>query len=163
VNKPRSHARPPARSLADLANPLLAGSFARQGFASAELVTRWPDIVGGEIAQHCEPIKMQWPRAPDAETQEPGILMLRVEGPAAIEIQHLAPQILERVNRFFGFQAVGRLTIRQAPITRRKLRKMRTPDPEAVKRMAESLPPMEDENLKDALARLGASIKHEPR
>ena len=158
MNKPR----PVGRPLADLANPLLAGSFARQGFASAELVTRWPDIVGGEIAQHCEPIKMQWPRVPEGEAPEPGTLMLRVEGPAAIEIQHLAPQILERVNRFFGFAAVGRLTIRQAPIARRKARKIATPDPEAVKRMAESLPPIEDENLKDALARLGASLKQEP-
>ena len=84
-------------------------AFARQGFASAELVTRWPDIVGAEIAQHAEPLKMQWPRMPDGQPPEPGTLVLRVEGPAAIEIQHLAPQILERVNRFFGFAAVGRL------------------------------------------------------
>lgn len=159
MNKPRSYARP----LADLANPLLAGSFARQGFASAELVTRWPDIVGAEIAQHAEPLKMQWPRTPDGETPEPGTLMLRVEGPAAIEIQHLAPQILERVNRFFGFQAVGRLTIRQAPIARRERRKPAGPDPDTVKRMASSMPAIEDESLKDALARLGASIKREGR
>jgi hypothetical protein len=159
VNKPRSYARP----LADLANPLLAGSFARQGFASAELVTRWPDIVGAEIAMHCEPLKMQWPRTPETETQEPGTLVLRVEGPASIEIQHMAPQILERVNRFFGFAAVGKLALRQAPIARRPKRKAATPDPEAVKRMAESLPRIDNEDLKDALARLGASVKREPR
>lgn len=159
MNKPRSYARP----LADLANPLLAGSFARQGFASAELVTRWPDIVGAEIALHCEPIKMQWPRTPETETQEPGTLVLRVEGPASIEIQHMAPQILERVNRFFGFAAVGKLALRQAPLARRPKRKASVPDPEAVKKMAASLPPIEDENLKDALARLGASVKSEPR
>lgn len=154
MNKPRSFARP----LADLANPLLAGSFARQGFASAELVTRWPDIVGPEIAAHAEPLKMQWPRTPDGETPEPGTLVLRVEGPAAIEIQHLAPQILERVNRFFGFQAVGRLAIRQAPVTRRERRKLAAPDPEAVKRIAASIPGIDDDSLKDALARLGAAV-----
>ena len=85
------------------------------------------------------------------------------KGPAAIEIQHLAPQILERVNRFFGFAAVGRLAIRQAPVVRRARRKAAAPDPEAVKRMAESLPGIEDESLKDALARLGASVKRETR
>ena len=159
MNKPRPFARP----LADVANPLLASSFARQGFASAELVTRWPDIVGAEIAQYAEPLKMQWPRVPDGQQPEPGMLVLRVEGPAAIEIQHLAPQILERVNRFFGFAAVGRLAIRQAPVVRRARRKAATPDPEAVKRMAESLPGIEDESLKDALARLGASVKREGR
>ena len=100
---------------------------------------------------------------PTGNTPEPGILVLRVEGPAAIEIQHLAPQILERVNRFFGFAAVGRLAIRQAPVVRRARRKAATPDPEAVKRMAESLPGIEDESLKDALARLGASVKREGR
>jgi hypothetical protein len=154
VNKSRSFARP----LADVANPLLAGSFARQGFASAELVTRWPDIVGAEIAQHAEPLKMQWPRVPDGQAPEPGTLVLRVEGPAAIEIQHLAPQILERVNRFFGFAAVGRLAIRQAPVVRRQRPKPRVPDADAVRRMAESLPGIEDASLKDALARLGAAV-----
>ena len=42
--------------------------------------------------------------------------MLRVEGPAAIEIQHLSAVILERINRFFGWQAIGRIALRQAPL-----------------------------------------------
>jgi hypothetical protein len=100
---------------------------------------------------------------PEGAPPEPGTLVLRVEGPAAIEIQHLAPQILERVNRFFGFAAVGRLQIRQAPLTRRTPRKPAVPDADAVKRLAASLPGIADESLKDALARLGASVKREGR
>ena len=46
VNKPR-----PARSLAELASGFLAETFKKQGFASTELVTRWQDIVGPEIAR----------------------------------------------------------------------------------------------------------------
>lgn len=42
-------------------------------------------------------------------------LVLRVEGPMALEIQHSADVILERVNRFFGWSAVGKLAFRQAP------------------------------------------------
>jgi hypothetical protein len=92
----------PARPLSAIATGLLAETFAKQGFASSELVTRWPDIVGPEIAAHAEPIKMQWARAPQgSEDSEPATLVLRVEGPAAIEIQHLARVILDRVNRFF--------------------------------------------------------------
>ena len=101
---------------------------------------------------------MIWPREADPDDPEAATLVLRCEGPAAIEIQHLAPQILERVNRFFGFQAVGRLAIRQAPVTRRERRKLATPDPDAVKRIAASIPGIEDESLKDALARLGAAV-----
>ena len=67
----------------------------------------------------------------DGEPAEPGTLVLRVEGPAAIEIQHLSAVILERVNRFFGWQAIGGLRLRQAPL-RRDARKPRPgPDPAA--------------------------------
>ena len=49
---------------------------------------------------------------------QPGKLMLRVEGPVAVEIQHLSNVILERVNSFFGWQAVDAIRIRQAPLRR---------------------------------------------
>ena len=59
VNKPgKSYARP----LADLLHRTLGDAFAKQGFASTELVTRWTEIVGAEIAAHSEPEKIQWPR-----------------------------------------------------------------------------------------------------
>ena len=52
--------RPFARPLRDIAGGLIRDSFKRQGFASAELVTRWTEIVGAEIAAHSEPLKIQW-------------------------------------------------------------------------------------------------------
>lgn len=151
--------RKAARPLATLAAPVLADAFAKQGFASAELVSRWPDIVGLEISAHAEPMKMQWPRAVEGEPQPPATLVLRVEGPAAIEIQHLSRLILERVNRFFGWQAVERIALRQAPIKRRAPQRRKAPDPEATARLAAALPATLDEDLKQALARLGAAIK----
>ena len=63
---------------------------------------------------------MQWPRPVEGQPQEPATLVLRVEGPAALEIQHSSDVILQRVNRFFGWSAVGRLALRQAPLSRRK-------------------------------------------
>src|ERR1700674_2140957 len=116
-------ARSAPRALGDLARRYLGATFAPQAFPSTELVTHWPDIVGEEISAHCEPVKMQWPRRHDVaqagEPPDPATLVLRVEGPVAIEIQHLSTVILERVNRFFGWRAVGRLALRQAPLTRR--------------------------------------------
>ncbi len=156
MNKPaKSHARP----LADLVRRTLADTFARQGFASTELVTHWSDIVGAEIAAHCEPLRLKWPRGGDVEAPEPATLMLRVEGPTAIEIQHLAPVILERVNRFFGWRAVGRLSLRQAPLARRPAPAPRpAPDAQAAARLAATLD-VADEDLRNALGRLGAAIK----
>jgi hypothetical protein len=154
VNKPR-----PARSLSDLATGFLAETFKRQGFASTELVTRWPDIVGADVAAHAEPLKIQWQRAPDGEPTEPATLVLRVEGPAAIEIQHMSGAILERVNRFFGWQAVGRLALRQAPLARRERRKAPAADSAAADRLAGTLTDVADEELRMALARLGVAVK----
>ena len=154
MNKPR-----PTRSLAELAHGFLAESFAKQGFAATELVTRWQDIAGPEIAAHAEPIKIQWRRKPDGEPAEPATLVLRVEGPAAIEIQHLAGVLIERVNRFFGWQAVGQIALRQAPLTRRERPTPPPADQETAARIASTLTDVADENLRMALARLGAAVK----
>ena len=109
-----------AKPLSVLLSDVFSDAYAKQGFAARELVTRWAEIAGPEIAAHSEPLKMQWPRPVEGQPQEPATLMLRVEGPAALEIQHSSDVILQRVNRFFGWSAVGRLALRQAPLSRRK-------------------------------------------
>jgi len=157
MNKPgKSQPRP----LAELLRKTLNDAFAKQGFASTELVTRWPEIVGTDIAAHSEPEKIQWPRPVGNDMPEPGTLVLRVEGPTAVEIQHLSNVILERVNRFFGWQAVAQLALRQAPLSRREPAKPAAPDPAEMARVAATLPEITDDKLREALARLGAAIKH---
>jgi hypothetical protein len=145
--------------LAEVLHRTLNAAFAKQGFASTELVTRWADIVGAEIADHSEPEKILWPRPSGADVPEPGVLVLRVEGPVAIEIQHLSGVVLERVNRFFGWRAVGALRLRQAPLSRRKQTPQRPVDKDAAARVAAHLTEITDENLRAALARLGAALK----
>jgi len=156
VNKP---AKRSARPLSELLASCLSETFARQGFASAEIVTRWAEIVGAEIAQHSQPLKIQWPRG-EKDTGGVATLVLRVEGPAAIEVQHLSGVILERVNRFFGWQAVGRLALRQAPLARRPAKAVPRPiDPAVTAAVAARMPEAMDTDLRQALARLGAAIK----
>ena len=123
-------------------------------------MTRWAEIAGSEVAAHSEPLKIQWPRPVEGQPQEPATLVLRVEGPMALEIQHASDVILQRVNRFFGWSAVGRLALRQAPLSRRDRPAVsKAPDPQSVAEVAKTLSSVEDEELKAALARLGASIK----
>ena len=149
----------PIRKLAELTTEFMADAFKKQGFAATELVTRWSDIVGPEIAAHAEPVKLQWPREVKGEDANPATLVLRVEGPAAIEIQHQSAVILERINRFFGWQAVDRITLRQAPLQRPAPRPARpAPDREAADRIASGLA-IADEPLRSALGRLGAAVK----
>jgi hypothetical protein len=149
-----------AKPLSVLLSDVFSDAYARQGFAARELVTRWAEIAGPEVAAHSEPLKIQWPRPVEGQPQEPATLVLRVEGPMALEIQHASDVILQRVNRFLGWSAVGRLALRQAPLSRRnKPTAPRAPDAADVAKVAETLSSVEDEELRTALARLGASIK----
>lgn len=149
-----------AKPLSVMLGDLFSAAYAKQGFAARELVTRWADIAGPEIARHAEPLKIQWPRPVEGQPQEPATLVLRVEGPMALEIQHSSDVILERVNRFFGWHAVGRLALRQGPLSRRPPRRLPPPpDPKAVATIAKELSAIEDDALREALARLGATIK----
>jgi len=156
VNKP---SRAVAKPLRDLLGKVVGDAFTRQGFASAELVTRWPEIAGAEIAASSEPIKIQWPRSDDTGVRPAGTLVLRVEGPAAIEIQHVAGVICERVNRFLGWRAVARIAFRQAPLRRASRTSGQKPDAAAAARIAATLPEIADDDLRAALARLGAAVK----
>jgi hypothetical protein len=156
LNKPRSSAKP----LSQIVGKTIADAFARQGFASTGLVTHWPEIVGAEIADHAEPMRMIWPRRVHEDDPDPATLVLRVEGPVALEIQHLSAVIIEKVNRFFGWRAVGRIQLRQAPLMRRDKKKPPPgPDPEVVARFAAGMSDVADDGLRDALARLAAAVK----
>jgi hypothetical protein len=153
MSKPRPIS---AKPLSVMLGDVFSDVYAKQGFAARELVTRWAEIAGADIAAHCEPLKMQWPRPVEGQPPEPATLVLRVEGPIALEIQHSSDVILARVNRFFGWSAVGR----QAPLSRRgRPKPPPAPDPAVVSEVEKTLTAVEDEELRTALARLGAAIK----
>ena len=157
MSKP-AHSQP--RPLSQLVGKTIADLFARQGFATTGIVTHWPEIVGPEIADHAEPMRMVWPRRVHEDDPDPATLVLRVEGPVALEIQHLSGVIIERVNRFFGWRAVGRIQIRQAPLARRgRKTPPPAPDPAIVARLAAGMADIADDDLRGALARLGAAVK----
>ena len=102
----------------------------------------WPPGVGGS----------GWERPP-------GVLVLRVEGPAAIEVQHLAGVICERVNRFLGWRAIERVALRQAPLRRLSRTSAKRPDAGAAARIDAGLSDVADDDLRQALARLGAAVR----
>jgi hypothetical protein len=138
-----------------------------RGFATAALLAEWPAIVGAELAEFTMPDRVAWPRrqeSGEAETPARGrrgegaVLTLRVDGPRAIEVQHRAAQILERVNLYFGYRAITEMRILQAPVARAAAR----PAPEEQASEPYALPPsagIEDEKLREALSRLGSATR----
>jgi hypothetical protein len=148
------------KPLSDFVGRCVGDVFRRQGFSSFEIVTHWDEIVGPEIAAHAEPVRMQWMRGRDGEDPVPATLVLRAEGPAALEIAHQAGIIIERVNRYLGWRAVGGVALRQAPLTLRQHPPQRRRIDEArAAAIAAELGGIADDALRTALGRLGAAIK----
>lgn len=129
----------PARAIADLMPEVGRTAFRRFGFVQSSVVTRWPEIVGARHARVCAPEAI---RFPPGERRD-GILQLVVTPAHAPIIQHVIPEIIERVNRFFGYGAVARVKLRQG----------------AVKPPASSEPAKAPPSLKPIPIELGESLR----
>ncbi len=101
-----------ARPIAELMPEIGRTAFRRFGFVQSSVVTRWPEIVGARHARACAPESIRFPPGEKCD----GILQLVVAPAHAPLIQHVIPEIIERVNRFFGYRAVARVKLRQGDV-----------------------------------------------
>jgi len=142
------------RSAGELVGAAGDRSFRRFGFIQSSIVSRWQEIVGERYAKVSSPESIRFPTG----RKGGGALTLLVDGAHAPLIQHLAPMIMERVNRFFGYEAINRVIFRQgkpplAPpsVKRPQLR----PVP---KEIGEGLREIADPELRACLESLAAQI-----
>lgn len=114
---PKPYRRPrggEARALADLMPDIGRAAFRRFGFVQSSVVSRWDEIVGPRYAAVSAPDAIRFPMGKKAD----GTLELVVEGAHATMMQHVIPEIIERVNRFFGYNAVAKVKMRQGIIAK---------------------------------------------
>jgi len=68
--------------------------------------------------------------------------------------------VMERVNRYFGWRCVGRIAIRQGPVTPRSAPPpVIEPEAAAVAEIAQEFGPFDDASLGRSIARLGAFVR----
>ena len=112
---PKPYERPrggAARPIAELMPEIGRTAFRKFGFVQSSVVTRWPEIVGTRHARACAPESIRFPIGEKRD----GILQLVVKPAFAPQIQHSIPEIVERVNRFFGYAAVAKVKLRQGEV-----------------------------------------------
>ena len=147
------------RALAATLPKVTHRALGRRGFAEGGLTTEWASVMGKEIADRCRPVKLVRSR-PGGSSE--GTLTLRVEPGFALELQHLAPLLIERINGHFGAPVVHRLRLLQAPLTpprpRRAPRKARPLDPREEADLKCRAAAVVDEGLREALERLGRAV-----
>jgi hypothetical protein len=152
-----------SRPIAELVGAAIDPVLARQGFSQSDIILLWDEIVGPRLAAMSEPLCLRWPprgRAATGRSFAPATLVVRVESGFALEMQHLSGLVMERINAHLGFACVGRVSLKQGPLARlRSDRPQRKQPAEAAfKKAAASLPPIENEALREALTRLGAYV-----
>lgn len=142
------------RRAGDLVGAVGGVAFKRFGFVQAAVVERWVEIVGERYAKHSVPEAIRFP----AGKKSNGTLHVVVEGAHAPLMQHMAPMIVERVNRFFGYPAVGRLAWRQGRVADANRVKRPTPVAEVPEPLGEGLRNIADPELRACLEALACGL-----
>lgn len=162
--------KPASRSLADLAGEVMAPLVEKHGLATAQIILRWRELAGPELARATRPLRIQWPRrsdTPDGSDLPPrrlgATLVIACESALALDLQFAAPVLIERVNLLFGWQAVTRVSIRQGPVDRKPAPAIPPIPPQAPLYMVSGLDSLEDDDLRRALGRLAAGVASRPQ
>ena len=113
-----------ARAVSDIVPGIGRAAFRRFGFVESGVVQRWSEIVGDAYARHSAPDSIRFP----AGKRSGGTLTVICEGAFAPTMAHVEPQLIERVNRFFGYAAVGRIAIRHGELPKRAAPRAAAPD-----------------------------------
>ncbi len=127
--------------LAELLPGLTRAAYKKRSPAGALLMSDWAFIVGPRLAEETQPKRMSGTT-----------LTIACSGPMAMELQHLAGTLIERINVHAGRKLVERLRFMQEPVAPRPRLTARTPV------AAEPIPDLPPGDLNDALARLRAAM-----
>jgi hypothetical protein len=143
-----------ARAAGDLVGDIGGMALKKFGFVQASVVSRWKEIVGERYGQVSLPESIRF----SAGKKSGGTLTLLVEGAHAPLIQHLGPMIIERVNRFFGYEAVSKVVFRQGRLPAAGPKPGR-PAPATIPReLGENLRAVADPELRACLEALAGHI-----
>lgn len=138
------------------ARKIIAPILGNRGFVQADLLAHWEDILGSALAQGVFPFSIRFPKG----KQQDAVLHVKaVSGAFAMAFSAQTPEILSRINAFFGYPAVAELRIVQgAPPPPPPKPKRPKPDAQkqlAAQRLTENI---KDDALKQALIELGSFL-----
>ena len=160
--KPRRWRQGPV-NVGSLTGRVTRPALGKRGFAGADILTHWATIVGADLAAFAAPLEVKYPKGRNAGAT----LHLRVaHGAAAAMLQMKLPQVMERINRFFGYEAVVQVQAAQGPLPVK--RRARTPEPEPLTpaeaaALEEKIKGIASEPLKDSLRKLGKALQQRGR
>ncbi len=134
-----------------------------RGFAVARLLTHWPEIAGPELARMTRPIRVSHSRSGLGAT-----LTLLTSGPTAPLVEMQLPQLRDRVNACYGYNAIQKIVLTQTSATGfaegqaqfvPAPKKPAAPAPKDEARAREVARKFDDPALAEAMARLALNLQ----
>lgn len=148
----------PAKTVAELVPGVGQAAFKRFGFIQSSIVSRWREIVGEKYADVSAPESIRFPQGKKSD----GTLTLVIERAFGPMMQHVQPIILDRVNRFFGYQAVARIVLRTGDVLRAKPRPSQPELRPVPAELGDSLREIADPELRAVLTSLAQGVANAP-
>ena len=103
----------PAPRAGKALTPLIKKLDEQFGRGAGALEPRWREIVGDRLADVTQPAMIRFPAGQKAG----GTLHLTISGAHAPMLQHVAPDIIGSVNRFFGYAAIASVRMTHGQVT----------------------------------------------
>lgn len=158
TNGARDKRRGGMRVAGSLVGALTKKALGKRGFASASIITDWATIVGPDLAKHTRPQKLTFPKG----RRDGGTVHILTSGPMALQLQHLAPMIIDRINGFFGYGAVSEIRLLQGALTQAEKPRKRYPTRELTPADTDHLSTLteriEDDAIRERVRRLGIAV-----
>lgn len=111
-----------SKSVGSFLPQLTRKAFEKFGFSTASLILDWPKIAGSDLAACTRPEEVKWPKnlqegpVSSQSHTSAALLVLRVDPAHCLEISYKVRQIMERINRFFGYRAISDIRLFSAPL-----------------------------------------------
>lgn len=136
------------RPVSTLVPALARQAFRRNGPANAQIMLDWPAIVGPALAAVTDPRRLIG-----------GTLTIACSGPIAMELQHMAIELMDRINTSLGSGSVRALRFVQISVTGSLRAPPRpAPPPRAVEAARKAVADLPEGPLRDALQALGGAV-----
>lgn len=128
----------------------------KNGFAYPRILTDWDKIVGSDIAGLCQPIRVRFGKGYDVGAT----LVVYVSGAIAPEIEYRKTQIIDKINTYYGYRAIHKISFTQTTAgelghAKTRTQKARQPITDEEKSaICLQLAPIQNKQLKNALTTL---------
>lgn len=146
-------------SLGSIFIPMIKDAVTTEDLVGIEIILHWKDIVGEKIYDFTLPTQTKF----NPKTNKRTVFINVPVGGFALELQHKENYILNKINAYFGYNAVHKIAITQDMnmnpkyTAKNKLINQNLTEEEK-KYLEDILKEIKDENLKEILTNIGKNI-----